>query len=73
MSFVNQGIKFINSIYDNYFDSNAKITLNDNEMKQDSEYDKQKQGYENKKTEKAVALKVPVISVSEFKSKFNIH
>jgi hypothetical protein len=47
MSFVNQGIKFINSIYDNYFDSNAKITLNDNEMKQDSEYDKQKQGYEN--------------------------
>lgn len=47
MSFVNQGIKFINSIYDNYFDSNAKITVKDNEMKQDSEYDNQKQGYEN--------------------------
>ena len=29
-------------------------------------------GYENKKTEKAQALKVPVISVAEFKSKFNI-
>ena len=30
-------------------------------------------GYENKKTEKAAALNIPVISVSEFKSKFNIH
>ena len=28
---------------------------------------------ENKKTEKAAALNIPVISVSEFKSKFNIH
>ena len=29
-------------------------------------------GYENKKTEKAAALNIPVISVAEFKSKFNI-
>ena len=29
-------------------------------------------GYENKKTEKAKELNIPVISVAEFKKKFNI-
>ncbi len=42
MSFVNHGIKFINSIYDNYFDSNAKISIIQNEMYLSSEPDSNK-------------------------------